>query len=118
MPLVKCEDCGRDVSTAATQCPNCGRPSDVATATTEVVPFGRGSIIGLAGSAILFAGVFSPAAGLPIVGSQTYFTTTQGAGAVLIALAVGAAVLAMLGRFRLMWIPGIAALGITASTYY
>jgi len=26
--LVKCEDCGNDVSTAAAACPNCGRPMD------------------------------------------------------------------------------------------
>ena len=26
MALVKCPDCGRDVSSAAPTCPNCGRP--------------------------------------------------------------------------------------------
>ncbi|HEY8132187.1 MAG TPA: zinc-ribbon domain-containing protein, partial [Thermoanaerobaculia bacterium] len=26
MALVKCPDCGRDVSTAAATCPQCGRP--------------------------------------------------------------------------------------------
>src|SRR5438270_3936081 len=26
MPLVKCPDCGRDVSSAAPSCPQCGRP--------------------------------------------------------------------------------------------
>ena len=30
MPLISCADCGRDVSTAATACPNCGRPMEVA----------------------------------------------------------------------------------------
>jgi hypothetical protein len=29
MPLISCEDCGRDVSTSAPACPNCGRPMDV-----------------------------------------------------------------------------------------
>lgn len=31
MPLISCADCGRDVSTAATACPNCGRPMEAAT---------------------------------------------------------------------------------------
>lgn len=28
MPLVPCQDCGRDVSTAAAACPQCGRPME------------------------------------------------------------------------------------------
>jgi hypothetical protein len=32
--LVKCEDCGRDVSTDALACPNCGRPMDAARVST------------------------------------------------------------------------------------
>jgi uncharacterized membrane protein YdbT with pleckstrin-like domain len=31
MPLVPCPDCGREVSTAAPACPQCGRPSPAAT---------------------------------------------------------------------------------------
>src|SRR6266850_1878057 len=27
MPVITCPDCGRDVSTLATACPHCGRPS-------------------------------------------------------------------------------------------
>lgn len=27
MPLVSCEDCGREISTAAPACPHCGRPA-------------------------------------------------------------------------------------------
>jgi hypothetical protein len=37
MALIKCSDCGRDVSDAAPACPNCGRPMTV-TATTAAAP--------------------------------------------------------------------------------
>ena len=29
MALIKCPDCGRDVSTIAKACPNCGRPMNI-----------------------------------------------------------------------------------------
>jgi hypothetical protein len=32
MPVISCPDCGRDVSTLASACPHCGRPSPAATA--------------------------------------------------------------------------------------
>ncbi len=32
MPVISCPDCGRDVSTIATACPHCGRPSPAGTA--------------------------------------------------------------------------------------
>ncbi|HKR67199.1 MAG TPA: PH domain-containing protein, partial [Thermoanaerobaculia bacterium] len=32
MPVITCPDCGRDVSTLATACPHCGRPSPAGTA--------------------------------------------------------------------------------------
>jgi membrane protein YdbS with pleckstrin-like domain len=31
MPVISCPDCGRDVSTMATACPHCGRPSPAGT---------------------------------------------------------------------------------------
>jgi uncharacterized membrane protein YdbT with pleckstrin-like domain len=31
MPVITCPDCGRDVSTLATSCPHCGRPSPAGT---------------------------------------------------------------------------------------
>lgn len=36
MPLVKCPDCGKDVSEIAPSCPNCGRPISRASEATEV----------------------------------------------------------------------------------
>lgn len=39
MALVKCEDCGRDVSTEAAACPNCGRPVTTSTAPRAATPF-------------------------------------------------------------------------------
>ena len=36
MPVIACPDCGRDVSTLAPSCPNCGRPSPAAM--TPILP--------------------------------------------------------------------------------
>jgi uncharacterized membrane protein YdbT with pleckstrin-like domain len=38
MPVITCPDCGRDVSTLATACPHCGRPSPAGMAPIGGVP--------------------------------------------------------------------------------
>jgi len=38
MPVITCPDCGRDVSTLATACPHCGRPSPAGTTPIGAVP--------------------------------------------------------------------------------
>ena len=38
MPVISCPDCGRDVSTMATACPHCGRPSPAGTAPLASAP--------------------------------------------------------------------------------
>ncbi|MEA2166068.1 MAG: hypothetical protein QOK37_4195 [Thermoanaerobaculia bacterium] len=40
MPVITCPDCGRDVSTLATACPHCGRPSPSGFAPIGVPPAG------------------------------------------------------------------------------
>jgi hypothetical protein len=37
MALVKCDDCGHEVSTEAVACPNCGRPMNAAPAAGPAV---------------------------------------------------------------------------------
>jgi uncharacterized membrane protein YdbT with pleckstrin-like domain len=38
MPVITCPDCGRDVSTMATACPHCGRPSPAGTTPLMTAP--------------------------------------------------------------------------------
>jgi uncharacterized membrane protein YdbT with pleckstrin-like domain len=42
MPVISCPDCGRDVSTIATACPHCGRPSPAGTAPIGTTPRAQG----------------------------------------------------------------------------
>lgn len=35
MALIKCADCGKDISDLAPSCPNCGRPRELANTTIE-----------------------------------------------------------------------------------
>ncbi len=56
MPLVKCVDCGTDVSSEAASCPKCARPITAAPATSNGKRIG-GVIIGLALIALNFSGV-------------------------------------------------------------
>jgi predicted amidophosphoribosyltransferase len=60
MPLVKCPDCGKEVSSSAPTCPNCGRPMNTSihcpNCNSENVE--KISAASKAGSAIMF-GVFA-----------------------------------------------------------
>ena len=73
MPVISCPDCGRDVSTLATACPHCGRPSPAGTAPVaaplppvreETLWSGTPSRILLAGH---IAGIVVTAIGLPLL---------------------------------------------------
>lgn len=73
MPVISCPDCGRDVSTLATACPHCGRPSPAGTAPVsaaappareETLWTGTPSRILLAGH---IAGIVVTLVGLPLL---------------------------------------------------
>src|SRR6185436_7087521 len=73
MPVITCPDCGRDVSTLATACPHCGRPSPAGTTPIAAAPAavaeqtlwtGTPSRTLLAGH---FAGIVVVAIGLPVL---------------------------------------------------
>ena len=67
-------------------------------------------ILGLSGSAVLALGAFVPIVSLPIIGSINYFNNGQGDGIFIVLLAAVAAVLAFLGQYKFLWIPGAASL--------
>ena len=67
-------------------------------------------ILGLSGSAVLALGAFVPIVSFPIIGSINYFNNGQGDGILIVLLAAVAAVLAFLGQYKFLWIPGGASL--------
>ena len=67
-------------------------------------------ILGLSGSAVLALGAFVPIVSFPIIGTINYFNNGQGDGIFIVLLAAVAAVLAFLGQYKFLWIPGGASL--------
>lgn len=79
--------------------------------------FIRRPAVGLLGSFVLAAGVFSPVIWMPIMGTVTYANEPQGHGAaILLGCAVLAAVLTVLRAYGWLWVPALAALAELSST--
>ncbi len=82
MPVITCPDCGRDVSTLATACPHCGRPSPAGMAPMTAAPAvarkeetlwqGSPSATLLAGH---FAGIVLVLVGIPLL--ARFFASTM-----------------------------------------
>lgn len=69
------------------------------------------------GSALLFIGVFCPIVSVPIIGQVNYFHNGKGDGAIIIVLAVASAVIAIMNRFRFLWITGATSFGVLLFTF-
>jgi hypothetical protein len=77
----------------------------------------RRQVLGIAGTATLFIGVFLPIVSLPIVGAQNYFQNGRGDGTILLVIA-GVALLATLARrFALVSIAGLVSLLLLGYTF-
>jgi hypothetical protein len=77
----------------------------------------RRQVLGVAGAATLFVGVFLPIVSLPIVGGQNYFQNGRGDGTILLVIA-GVALLATLAkRFAWVSIAGVASLLLLGYTF-
>ncbi len=74
-------------------------------------------VIGLAGSLILFLGVFAPIVSLPIVGSMNYFQNGEGDGIILIAIAILSLGAVITKTYKGLWLTGLGALGLLAYTF-
>ncbi|MDP9193790.1 MAG: PH domain-containing protein [Acidobacteriota bacterium] len=89
MPVITCPDCGRDVSTMATACPHCGRPSPAGLTPIDSAPVparkeetlwqGTPSMALLAGH---FAGIVLVAVGVPLFTRFFAGTMPEGDGLV------------------------------------
>lgn len=74
-------------------------------------------ILGLAGSVLLIIGVFTPIVSLPFIGSMNYFRNGQGDGTIVLGIAVVSLILVLLKKYKVLWLPGFASLGIMLFTF-
>lgn len=77
----------------------------------------RRQVIGVAGAATLFVGVFLPIVSLPIVGAQNYFQNGRGDGAILLAIAAISLLATLAKRFTWVSIAGIFSLALLGYTF-
>lgn len=131
MPTQTCSSCGEsDVPMNATFCPSCGKSTTKKIPVKEQTPlfvaetgaassssFPLPQILGLAGSVILFIGVFTPIISLPIVGSMNYFQNGRGDGVILLLVAILSAFLTLAKRYRFLLFTGGGSLAILALTF-
>jgi hypothetical protein len=64
-------------------------------------------LLGLAGSAVLFVGAFAPIVSVPLAGGLNYFQTGKGEGAAVLLSAAASLVLALLKKYRGLWLTGL-----------
>ena len=59
MSLIKCKECGKEISDQAAACPNCGAPVQVAAAAETAKPKGSNPVaVGIVGAIIVVLGLF------------------------------------------------------------
>lgn len=113
--LIECAVCAKQISANATVCPHCGEPlrkSEV-TLHSRVKQF-----LGVIGSAILIAGVFSPIIYIPAIGSVDYFRNGESDGAkIILALAVIGFVLALSKKYKGLWYVGSGSLIVSVISF-
>ena len=73
-------------------------------------------LLGVAGSALLFAGVFSPVSSAPLLERQTYLQSGRSGAVVLLVLAIVSCLFAIAGRFRALRYTGTIALALIVVT--
>lgn len=66
--------------------------------------------LGIAGSIILFVGVFLPIISVPIMGNTNYFQNGKGDGTAVAVLAVISFFLVVAKRYTILWLTGLASL--------
>jgi zinc-ribbon domain len=124
-----CAHCGTKLDDDARFCVSCGStvaglaafPSENDIRNTvqqgESGLGGRRKLLGLAGAAVLFVGVFIPILSVPIVGSINYFQNGRGDGVIIVVFALLAALFSARRAYRLLWIPGLACLALLVYTF-
>lgn len=74
--------------------------------------------LGLAGSAMLLLGAFVPVMGGPLGVSANLFGNGKSDGAVVVVLAAATLFLALINRYRLLWLTGLGAFGVIVFDFF
>lgn len=74
-------------------------------------------ILGFAGAGLLAIGVFAPLISIPIAGSINYFNNGSGDGVIVLVLAIISAFLVAIRRYRVLWVTGLACLGLIGFSF-
>ncbi len=73
--------------------------------------------LGLAGSIILFIGVFMPLVSVPIAGNINYIGNGKGDGIVVLILAVVSLLFVLTKKYKGLWLTGLGSLGMMLFTF-
>src|SRR5262245_49908315 len=78
-----------------------------------------GQLVSLIGSALLLIGPFCPLVSMPLVGNMSYFSNPSGPtdGVIILALAAGAGLCAILRRPVITALCGMASVGVVGTSY-
>jgi len=74
-------------------------------------------LLGIAGSAILFVGVFAPIVSVPFAGGLNYFQNGRGDGTIILLLAVASLVLTLLKKYKGLWLTGLGSAAVLLFTF-
>lgn len=126
-----CSKCGYENPDTISVCIKCGtrlskeyfEPQEKKEKTIKVtkaeadLSINKRQALGLAGSLILFLGVFMPIIRAPIVGSLNYFQNGKGDGTIVLILAVISFILVLQKKYKGLWFTGLGSLGMLLFTF-
>jgi len=75
-------------------------------------------IAAVVGGLLMAVGVFVPMLSIPVLRDDSYFHLSPGGAAIILALGGLSVLIAVVGRFRLLYITGMLALGLLIYTYF
>ncbi|PWB76331.1 hypothetical protein C3F09_00655 [candidate division GN15 bacterium] len=75
-------------------------------------------IVTVVGSVLMILGVFLPMLSIPLLHDDTYFELSRGGGYTILALGGLGILIAVFGKFRLLYLTALVALGLLIYTYF
>ncbi|MHB0989688.1 MAG: hypothetical protein ACYC3O_10195 [Burkholderiales bacterium] len=75
-------------------------------------------VLGLTGSLILLAGVFTPIVSIPVMGDMTYFQNGRNEAIIVLVLAVVSLILAATKLYKGLWLTGIGSFAVMLYTFF